>query len=167
MPNIDTIIQGANKQKLSKDTRDTNGERICNCRRAPCPLEGECLKKNVIYQAEVTTENSKETYVGLTSTEFKTRFSNHKCSFNDPNKKLSTELSKHVWDLKDKGEQFQIKWKILCHANPYTSASKRCDLCISEKYMIICNPNLASLNRRYELVTKCRHEFKHLIGNIT
>ena len=26
---------------------------------------------------------------------------NHKSSFRDPNKRLSTELSKHIWPLKD------------------------------------------------------------------
>ena len=40
-----------------------------------------------------------QTYVALTETPFKTlsRFANSKSSFNNPNKRLSTELSKLVW----------------------------------------------------------------------
>ena len=31
----------------------------CNCRKKPdCPLEGNCLQTNVIYQATVTTEKA-------------------------------------------------------------------------------------------------------------
>ena len=47
-------------------------------------------------QATVTTEDSRsaQTNAGLPGTSFKTRFANHKSqSFDDPNKRLSTELS--------------------------------------------------------------------------
>ena len=103
MPNLKQKIDGRNKSILQK----TNAPPIlkaCNCRRpADCPMAGNCLRSSVIYQATVTTEDSKpdQTYVGLTETSFKTRFANHKSSFNDPSKRLSTELSKHVWHLKE------------------------------------------------------------------
>ena len=76
--------------------------KACNCRRpADCPMTGDCLKSSVLYQATVTTEDSRptQTYVGLTETSFKARFANHKSSFNDPSKRLSTELSKHVLEF--------------------------------------------------------------------
>ena len=68
-----------------------------------CPMAGDCLKSSVVYQATVTTEDngSAQTYVGLIENSFKTRFANHKSSFSDPKKRLSTELSKHVWYLKE------------------------------------------------------------------
>ena len=44
-----------------------------------------------------------QTYVGLTETPFKVSFANHKPSFNNPNKRLITELSKLVWCLKVAG----------------------------------------------------------------
>jgi len=58
---------------------------------------------SVVYQATVTMEDNgpAQTYVGLTENSFKTRFANHKSSFSDPKKRLSTELSKHVWYLKE------------------------------------------------------------------
>ena len=52
-------------------------------------------------------------YAGLTENTFKTHFANHKTSFNNPSKRMITELSKHVWNLKDSNINFRITWKIL------------------------------------------------------
>ena len=73
-------------------------------------MTGNCLKKSVVYRATVTTEDRKsdETYVGLTENTFKTRFANHKASFNNLSKRMSTELSKHVCNRKDNNFNFQI-----------------------------------------------------------
>ena len=105
-----------------------------------------------------------QTYVGLTENSFKTRFANHRSSFSDPNKRLSMELSKHIWRLKDAKLAFNITWKILMQAAPFNPASNRCNLCLWEKYFIICRPDLATLNRRNELVTSCRHASKFLLS---
>ena len=65
---------------------------------------------SVIYQATVTTEGNRptETYVGLTENSFKTRYASHKSSFRDTNKRLSTELSTHIWHLKDPKLEFNV-----------------------------------------------------------
>ena len=131
------------------------------------PLNGECLQSGVIYQAEVTSENRKETYIGLTATEFKKRYSNHKTSFNDEKKKSATELSKHIWDLKNAKKDFSIKWRIITKANPYNPATKRCNLCIAEKFFILLKPDLCTLNKRNEIMTKCRHQNNHLLSAVT
>ena len=116
----------------------------------------------MIYQATVATEDNwpAETYVGLyTENSFKTRYSNHK-SFRDPNKRLSTELSKHIWHLKDAKIGFSLTWKILKQAAPFNPASNRCNLCLWGKYFIICRADLASLNKRNELVTSRRRSLR-------
>jgi len=130
-----------------------------------CPMAGDCLKSSVVYQATVTTEDngSAQTYVGLIENSFKTRFANHKSSFSDPKKRLSTELSKHVWYFKEAKLKFQITWKILKQASPYSPVCDRCNLCLWEKYFTICRPELATLNKRNELVTSCRHANKFLL----
>ncbi len=87
-----------------------------NCRKpADCPFAGNCLKESVVYQATVATEDNRpvQTYVGLTENHFKTRFTNHKASFNHSSRRLSTELSKHVWQLKDGKMKFNLTWTIL------------------------------------------------------
>ena len=80
-------------------------------------------------------------------TPFKIRFANHKSSFNNPNKRLSKELSKHVWCLKEAGLPFKITWKFFKQTSPYNPVSDRCNLCLWEKYFIICKPELATLNK--------------------
>ena len=55
---------------------------------------------------------------------------------------------------------------ILSLSSPYNSTSKRCNLClIKEKFLIICRPELSSLNKRYELVSSCRHRNKASLRN--
>ena len=161
MPNLKQKIDGHNKSTLRKTNAVT--PKACNCRQpAHCPLEGNCLKSAVIYQATVATEDG-----GLTENSFKTRHSNLKSSFRDPNKRLSTELSKHIWHLKDAKIGFSLTWKILKQAAPINPASNRCNLCLWEKYFIICRADLASLNKRNELVTSCRHARKFLLSSFT
>ena len=164
MPNLKNIIDSNNKNASAK--KEEPKEKKCNCRSpAACPLKGNCLAKSVIYQAKVTSEHGTETYVGLTETEFKTRYNNHKNSFNNPNKKLSTELSKYIWQLKEKEAEFGIEWSIIGQAKPYSNISKSCSLCIYEKYIIICKSRLATLNKRNELINTCRHNNKFLLKN--
>ena len=132
-----------------------------------CPMAGNCLISSVVYQATVTTEDNRpaQTYVGLTENSFKARFANHKSSFNNPDKTLSTELSKHVWCLKEARLKFKVTRKILKQTSPFNLVSSRCNLCLWDKYFIICRPELATLNKRNELVTSCRHANKFLLKN--
>jgi len=73
------------------------------------------LPKIIHGKATVTTEDNRpaQTYVRLTENSFKTRFANHKSSFSDPKKRLSTELSNPVWYLKEAKLKLKITWKIL------------------------------------------------------
>jgi len=54
-----------------------------------CPLEGQCLQTNVVYQATATSEASTESYVGL-ATNFKERYRNHNASFRHTRKRNET-----------------------------------------------------------------------------
>jgi hypothetical protein len=63
---------------------------------------------------------------------------------------------KYVWQLKRRGIEFHIKWLTLKRAKPYSPASNRCNLCLWETYFILCKPELATLNKRNELVSSCR-----------
>ena len=61
-----------------------------------------------------TTNNDKpENYIGLTAIKFKSRYNNHTASFRHINKRSDTELSAHIWKLKEQGTEFNIKWKII------------------------------------------------------
>ena len=100
LSNVKQAVDGHNKTKLSQT--NTSDENTCNCRnKKRCPMNGKCLVKSPVYQATVTTDDNRpsQTYVGLTENTFKTRFNNHKASFNSYQKRNSAELSKYVWDL--------------------------------------------------------------------
>ena len=149
-------------------TAATKVNKTCNCRqKKACPLAGNCLQPCVIYQAAVTRKdnNKKDTYIGLTENTFKTRYRNHTASFRHAKLRNSTELSKHIWTLKDNCIDHFIFWRILSSHSPYSSASKRCNLCIKENFLIICQPDLSTLNKRNELVSSCRHRNKALLRN--
>ena len=102
----------------------TKNERKCSCpRNAICPLVGQCLSKNIIYQATVKSDVKEETYVGLTATDFKSRLANHKASFKSNMKRNTTELSKYIWSLKESNLNYSISWKILCDASPQSDVT--------------------------------------------
>ncbi|CAH3135148.1 unnamed protein product [Pocillopora meandrina] len=88
MNNTKQVIDNHNKRILhsfhsphTKDNKDGTGtNKTCNCRQKNnCPLNGNCLQSSVVYQATVTRNdnNTSETYIGLTETDFKTRHRNH------------------------------------------------------------------------------------------
>ena len=59
-----------------------------------------------------------------------------------------------------------LKWEVLRTAKAYSNITKRFSLCLHEKLAIITYPYLDELlNRRSELVTKCRHENQFLLKN--
>ena len=99
-------------------------------------------------------------------TTFKPRYRNHVCSFKNERYKHATELSKYMWSLKDKSISYNIKWRKVKRARSYSNISKRCNLCLWEKYFIICKPEMSTLNNRSELISNCRHSKKFLLKNV-
>ena len=147
MPNMKQKISNHNfkVKKTEEERQPTYG---CNCTRAlgPCPLGGKCLVNSVVYKAEVIENNStSNTYTGLTSNTFKERFYGHRHSFKKRDSNHSTTLSSHIWDLKDKNENYEVKWSIIDRAKEFNPDTKKCRLCIKEKYYIIFQPEGASL----------------------
>ena len=138
MPNTRSAISSNKKYVLSNFNSPTQQPDTCNCRRKPdCPLEGKRLQTNVIYQANVTTATTTETFDGL-ETNFKERYRNHQSSFLRSNRRNETELSKYIWTLQDSNKPLQIKWKVLKKCKPYSNISQKCNLCLYEKFIIIC-----------------------------
>ena len=172
MPNIKQTISAHNKSLIQKDRlkeQEKESGNNCNCRnKKECPLPDGCLTSSVVYQATVTRHDNQEeeTYIGLTENTFKSRYYGHTSSFRNVKYKSSTTLSQHVWTLKDSNIPFSINWKIVAKCKPYSPISKRCNLCIAEKYYILCRPELSTLNNRSELTTACKHRHKYLLCNL-
>ena len=178
--NMKQIISSHNAKVLGKSEEAPQEERTCNCRaKDSCPLEGKCLRDNIIYQATVTPipppqnqnptnqQNPPQThtYIGLTSTTFKIRIGNHKKSFNHRKYGKETTLSRKIWELKDQGYDYDISWKMMERAQPFSPVTRVCALCTTEKWYILFKPELASINKRDEINNHCFHKVPVLLDN--
>ena len=160
------IIKKHNRAILNK--KPTIPQDGCNCReKTRCPLKNKCLATSIIYEVNVTSdsENREQKYIGLTERTFKKRFYGHQLSLKDRKYLKSSELSQHIWKVKDQGRSYRISWKIKNKATPYTNGTKRCDFCLSEKLCILKADKSGLLNKRSELISKCRHQNKFYIKN--
>ena len=166
MPNFKKVLSRHN-QSLKNADEPTDEQPGCNCKRGPCPLESEnCQTDNVIYRATVTEENQNvNTYTGLTRNTFKKRFNGHTYTFNHRNGPNSTTLSSHVWRLKDERTNYDMSWKLVDRAPDFNPTTRKCRLCLKEKYHIIFQPDGATLNNRSELFSTCRHRLRLLLTN--
>ena len=118
------ITKHSNKLLLKSFKQPT---RMCKSGdKASCPMDGNCFQKMLVYQAQADSTNLRKYYVGMFEDEFKTRFNNRTMSFRNRGYEKKTELSKYFWNLKDKGEDFTIKWSVAAKAFPYTCGSKHC-----------------------------------------
>ena len=156
----------AHERKILYST-PTIGRRTCNCiNTSQCPLQQRCLSNNTLYQANITPlgENSgTKVCYGICETTFKLRYANHKKSFSHRNRKSDTELSNEFWRIKDNKHNTNITWEILGRHQAYNTSSKRCSLCLNEKLKIVLHRDNNMLNRRTEILNKCRHKNKYAL----
>ena len=165
MPNFATHIKSHNA-KILNSNQQTNS-RKCNCRNiTTCPLQGNCLVNSIVYRGKIVTTNEEDVnnYVGMTENEFKGRERYHHYTFQHEEKRTSSKLSDYIWELKKKNIESNIEYTVLEKAQPYKNGTKRCPLCIAEKFHIIFQP-FEKVNQREELVSKCRHENKYYLKN--
>ena len=128
------------------------------------PLDNKCLTPNIIYEAQISSNTNDEHKAVETS--FKERYSNCTRDFKHKKYVKCNELSKYIWNLKNQGIPPIIKWRIVKKVNSKVSPNY-CKLCLTEKFFIFkslhdCN----LLNKRSELVSKCRHQNKLLLCNV-
>ena len=116
--------------------------------------------------------SSKQSYIYNTQQQyclpgrFKTWYNNHTKYFRHLQCMNETELSKHVQNLKDHGLDNNPLLEIHKKVSPYQCGSKRCDLCLSEKYSIICVDPYTLLKKKTELISKCHHRNKFSSANV-
>ena len=167
MPNMGSIIKSHNKSIL-KTPQEETPEKSCNCRRPnECPMDGNCLVKNIVYVATVSSPGTMEKkYYGKCATTFKMRYGNHKCHMRLWKHRNKCELSKYIWYLKGQNKQFHIAWAIHKQCKPYREGEKNCDLCISEKLAIALSDTSICLNKKSEIVSTCVHKSKYMLCNV-
>ena len=158
-PNLARIISGHNSKILSERIPKTE-VRKCSCpKNKPCPLDGQCLAENIVYQAKVdSSDGGSQLYIGITAPQFKKRLGNHIKSFKNERYAHETTLSTYIWKLKEQNLDYEIKWKLFTRASPYSPVTDICNLCTKEKYFILFCPEEATLNHRNEIYSHCRHK---------
>ena len=134
-----------------------------NTFKSRCPVQGKCLENQVIYRATVTEQSGKKhTYTGLTSNTFKSRWGGHNYTFNHEDSNQTT-LSSLTHTLREENINYEISWEIVENAKIFNPISGICALCTREKYLIAFAPEGATLNKRSELFSSCRHKRKMLL----
>ena len=161
-PNMAMIISGHNK-KLIRDhieSKNKTVQRTCNCRRGnPCPLDGKCLTKDLVYKATCTAESEPSMeYIGLTATTFKERYNNYTTSFRNENSGQSTTLKSYYWRMKHLNKNPSVTFQILRLSKSFTPETGRCALCTAEKLDILNADRRKTLNKRTEIMSICRHK---------
>ena len=74
--------------------------------------------------------------------------------------KTDTELSNEVWRMEKSVQTPVITWKIVQKCFPYNPNSKRCYLCLNKKLEIATYRGDTLLNKKAELISKCRRRNK-------
>ena len=128
MPNTSTLIKAHNNRMRRNETHqqaENNKGSECSCRNKDnCPLDGKCQTRSIIYKATVVSGEEERKYIGLTEDPFKQRYANHMSTFTHEKNEKSTELAKHVWKLKRRNEQYQIKRTIFKRTPSYSNTTK-------------------------------------------
>ena len=113
MSNIASILSSHNLNVNNLFKTETYG---CNCRaKESCPLQNLYLTPKIIYRADVksNTNCKAKFYFELTESPFKYRFGNHTGDFKHKMYSKCTDLSKYIWNLKEKGINAIVKWSML------------------------------------------------------
>ena len=148
--------------KVLNNTAET--EESCNCRnKNNCPLDRKCLTPNIIYEAQITSNQlnyKQKVYIETAETDFKHRFNNHTKSFNLENYENDTELSEEYWTIKHKHFTPKVTWRIIRKCTAFNTTKRKCYLCLNEKLEIASCKGDNLLNKRSEHISKCRHQNK-------
>ena len=162
MPYLGKIISGHNRRIIGGEKDPPP----CVCTLYQCPVEGNCEKRGIVYQCKVTetVSGKSESYIGLSANSFKDRYTKHRTSFRYQYYHKNS-LSTHIWSLKKKNINFELSWRIISEAHPYSPSTKSCELCLREIYYILYDRVKASLNKRNEFFGYCLHKDKHLLAN--
>ena len=162
MPNIGMIIKNKNMKLLSNDT---NSEKRCSCRnKNNCPLNGKCLSKSLVYEAEVKTDTENFRYIGLCEGDFKTRYNTHVILPQQKILKQHRSLEENMY-TKNENIKHTVSWKTVQTTRARKCGLDRCNFCLADKFHILISKNNGLLNKRSELISKCRHINKHLLTN--
>ena len=154
--NISKIRKNHNKKVTSENPEEYQG---CKCQnKSICQLDGKWPSTDVVYKCIVLTEKTPDkVYIGLGRGQWITRYRNHVKSF---------KLKKYANESTREKNPPTHGPSIVKSVPKYSNQAKRCPLCLYEKLTIITYENQDELlNKRTEMISKCRHENRFLLMN--
>ena len=80
--------------------------------------------------------------------------------------RVKTALSAHIWGLKDRNIDYEVKWRLKYRGTDFNPLTKKCRICLKEKYFIMYHRDGSSLNKRSEVFNTCRHRRSKLLENV-
>ena len=104
-------------------------------------------------------------YYGVCEIAFKLKYTNHKKMFNNIKYQTDTELSNEYWNIISANKTSNVSWEILGTHKSYNQSSKRCLLCLNEKLAIALHKDDNMLNKRSEIISKCKHRNKYMLAS--
>ena len=141
MQNMSKIYKGHNSNITFTSC---NQLKLCNCRvKWECPMNGKCQTMDAVYDWPVISPELQKIYFGLAEGKWKQMYYNHEKSFNHKRYAHDTTLSsvskgnskcnfKETLDVTP-----NLKWSVARCSTPYSNISKKCLLCLYEKFVII------------------------------
>ena len=134
MPNVRILICASNKSKIRMQQAQ---EPVCKCRQRPCPLNGQCSIRDVVYRADIRDAPEPYFYIGSTAVKFIQSFHLYKHSFNNRGSRNSTSLSMILWQLRNQGHDPKVAFSVISQTKSAGTCSPTCNLCLWEKLQII------------------------------
>ena len=122
------------------------------------------MTPSLVYKAEVKVGSENKMYIGQTTNTFRNRLALHNSDVRT--EKNRTGLTTYLIGKKKKGINVdEIKWSKMFEVHPRQKGEKMCNLCNLEKTSIaIADPSI-SLNKRSEILQRCRHRDKLVLAN--
>ena len=75
-------------------------------------------------------------------------------------------LTTYILEQKEEGkEPVSVNWDLLTAAKPRKRGDKHCHLCLSEKVFIARGDEQFMLNKRSEIMERCRHRDELMLSN--
>ena len=170
MPNMANLISKHNKTVVKRKTNFSSTTPPCNCRvKASRPLKKKCREKCIIYKATLTSDDSTMHYLGSCETEFKARFYITARALNTNEKAMLPNFQRHSGLTKPMEKALKLFGK-LSYKPPLTNQGQGLACCVSQKSALfskhIAYP-ATLLNKRTELMGKCRHINKFKLKNFS
>jgi hypothetical protein len=73
----------------------------------------------------------------VTARTFEQRLYEHRADTRKESSRIKTCLSSHIWDLKDQNIQYEVTWKLKERGTAFNPTTKKCRICLKEKFHIM------------------------------